>query len=370
MKIINSEDRYIIYNDHVKSYDQLPAGSYTICFNKLMGFYLEKHSDIKSNEEKIYGKHEEKVEKVLNSFDLFNRNLGVILSGDKGIGKSLFARLLAEKSIEKNIPLIIADCYYPGMATFIESIKQRTVILFDEFDKTFAVGKDEDNNPQTEFLPLFDGLSEGKKLFVITCNDIKKLNSYLLNRPGRFHYHFRFKYPTAAEVIEYLTDKLDPKYHDEINKVVSFSQIVELNYDCLRAIAFELNLGNKFEDIMQDLNIINCEEKRYEIMAYFKNGEIMKTNNIIIDLFEKQFLNVYMYTLEGENLCDISFNTGDMIYDKEHRHYFVKPEKVKINYMEYTEGTKEEKQKEDIKRAGLEYLKIKRKSEKPLHYLL
>ena len=39
-------------------------------------------------------------------------------------------------------------------------------------------------------LSLFDGLDNGKKLFVITCNEVERLNAYLLNRPGRFHYHF------------------------------------------------------------------------------------------------------------------------------------------------------------------------------------
>ena len=42
--------------------------------------------------EKAYGVHTEKLEKVMDSFKLFSRSLGVILSGDKGIGKSLFAK--------------------------------------------------------------------------------------------------------------------------------------------------------------------------------------------------------------------------------------------------------------------------------------
>ena len=36
-----------------------------------------------------------KANKVLKSFALFKRSMGVILSGDKGIGKSLFARWAA-----------------------------------------------------------------------------------------------------------------------------------------------------------------------------------------------------------------------------------------------------------------------------------
>ena len=45
--------------------------------------------------EKVYGIHPKKADKVFKAFTKFERNLGVILSGDKGIGKSLFARILA-----------------------------------------------------------------------------------------------------------------------------------------------------------------------------------------------------------------------------------------------------------------------------------
>ena len=84
----------------------------------------------------------------------------------------------------------------------------------------------------------------------------------MINRPGRFHFHFRFEYPTADEVRNYLTDKIDKKYFSEINKVVSFSRKIKLNYDCLSAIALELNEGEKFEETIKDLNIINTYDRK------------------------------------------------------------------------------------------------------------
>ena len=59
----------------------------------------------------------------------------MILSGHKGIGKSLFAKLLSIEAIRNGIPVIIADKYIPGIAAYIESIDQRVMVLFDEFDK-------------------------------------------------------------------------------------------------------------------------------------------------------------------------------------------------------------------------------------------
>lgn len=91
---------------------------------------------------------------------------------------------------------------------------------------------------------------------VVTCNELYGLNDYLINRPGRFHYHFRFEYPSDSEIQEYLCDKLDRNYWSQIDAVIAFSRKVDLNYDCLRSIAFELNTGNDFADAIKDLNMM------------------------------------------------------------------------------------------------------------------
>ena len=243
MKIVESSGRLHLYGDDMKAYDQIPAGTYDICFSKMTGFYLVRRPDMVVDE-KVYGVASEKAAKVMSTFKVFTRNLGVILSGDKGIGKSLTAKMIAKTAVDAGYPVLLASEYIPGIASFIESITQEVMVLFDEFDKTFRSTNDE--NPQDTMLSLFDGTTAGKKLFVVTCNQLRDLNDYLVNRPGRFHYHFRFDYPQAEEIRTYLQDKLDPKYYGEIDPVVQFSSRVVLNYDCLRSIAFELNLGTTF----------------------------------------------------------------------------------------------------------------------------
>lgn len=81
--------------------------------------------------------HTAKVNKILNSFQHFNRNLGVLLSGDKSIGKSLFVKLLALKAMEQGIPVITINNGYDGLTTFIDSIRQEVLIIFDEFNKNY-----------------------------------------------------------------------------------------------------------------------------------------------------------------------------------------------------------------------------------------
>ena len=123
MNVVHSGDTFQIYGDALKTYDKLPVGTYDVCFNKMTGFYLTSHADLVVNEEKIYGSSPAKVEKVLRGFQAVDRNFGVILSGRKGIGKSLFARQLAVRAKDYNLPLILVSCYYPGIADFLSSIQ-------------------------------------------------------------------------------------------------------------------------------------------------------------------------------------------------------------------------------------------------------
>lgn len=285
MKIVNTGNTYRIYDDDLKTYNKLPAATYEVCFHKMMGFWLEKKDNIKLNE-KVYGVHEAKADKILNSFKTTDRNLGVILSGNKGIGKSLTAKLMVEKAVKLGYPVILVNECFPGVANYISEIKQECVVLFDEFDKTFKINKqDQNGGDQDEFLTLFDGLDQGKKLFIVTANKLSDLSDYLVNRPGRFHYHLRFNYPSVDEIREYLTDKLESQYYDQIEEVVKFSNMTDLNYDCLRAIAFELNMGTPFNDAIKDLNITNYEnESRYDLTCILENGMKSVRKNVFIDM--------------------------------------------------------------------------------------
>ena len=98
MKIVNTGIKYQIYDDSLRTFDSLPAATYCVRFSKLSGFYLESRPNMQVNET-VYGPHESKVEKVIASYNAFPRSLGVILSGAKGIGKSMFARLLSTRAI-------------------------------------------------------------------------------------------------------------------------------------------------------------------------------------------------------------------------------------------------------------------------------
>lgn len=362
MKVINTGNRYEIYQDDLQTFDELPAQFYTVRFNKMSGFSLQKYSGLEIKEDKIYGVHMSKVNKVLNAFPTFERNLGVILSGPKGIGKSLFAKKLSIEANKLGYPVIIVRDYIPGIADFIESIEQEVVVLFDEFDKTFA-GKKDGQDPQSEMLTLFDGVSYGKKMFIITCNNVRGLNDYFVNRPGRCHYHLRFGYPTPEEITEYMQDKIDEKYYEEINNVIQFSRKVDLNYDCLRAIAYELNNGESFKEVIKDLNIVNTEKYKYTATLVMADGSI-DTNTFTDDLFDKNNVIVNGFYINNVYIST-KFNVSDCKFDDKNFIYYVDGRDIRISY--------DDEDLEEYKGSGKEfpkpkYMKIERKYDKGIHY--
>lgn len=339
MNIVCSGDVYQIYGDGIATYQTLPTQVYEVGFSQMMGFYLVPRSDMAISEGKIYGNYERRVNKVLTGYKAVDRNFGVILSGPKGVGKSLFVKVLSNAAEQMGIPVVIVSAYYPGIAHFIASIEQDMIVLFDEFEKTFARQSDHGPTPQDEMLTLFDGLEGGHKLFVVTCNEVHNLSNYLLNRPGRFHYHFTLDAPTADEITEYLTDKLAPIYHNCIGDVIRFSKMGKMTYDCLRAIAFELNMGYSLEETFNELNLMRDKAKSFDLTVEFNDGAKYVEyglNDLHLTGRNEKFSR-WMYPQYNANdplylSLRFSFNLAHIQIDEEG--FFVPPEQVEVYYDE------------------------------------
>lgn len=310
MKIVNFGSTYKIYGDDLKTFDKLPASTYKVDFNPMSGFSLEEMENFVSKEEKIYGSHAEKIQKVLKSYDKFNRSLGIVLSGNKGMGKSMFVQLIAEEVIKLGIPVIMVTKPFVGIADFIDEIDQEALVIFDEFEKVFNPRNDKIES-QENLLGLFDGTSQKKRMYAITVNNLRDVNEFMLSRTGRFHYHIRFDYPTASEIEIYLKDKLEKEYHSEINQVVSFANRVKINYDSLRAIAFELNEGYSFKSAIGDLNILTTDAQRYDVKIVFDNDKSVDMRSQRLNLFDET-IQLTTYDNNG-NYFSIKFNPSNAV---------------------------------------------------------
>ena len=330
MNIVNYGNQYQIFGEDVSTSNSLPPLTYDVAFSQMKGFYLVKRENLEEKEEKIYGNSEKKADKVLSAFAQSNRNFGLILSGMKGAGKSLLARVIAQKAIKNNMPVIVVSEYIPGIANFLSSINQEVVVLFDEFEKTFS--KSGDENAQVEMLPLFDGIDSGKKLFIITCNNTSDLSEYMLNRPGRFHYHFILKSPSSDEVKEYMLDKLKGDALKYVDQIVKMSLMNQLTFDCLRALVFDLNMGYSLTETLEDLNI-HESINHFSFMAVYEDGTQFK-KSIVLNLYSKDKINV-CYQISNAFEVEFDFNTADMVYDNTSDCLIVDGSKVSSKYTDW-----------------------------------
>jgi len=247
--------------------DVLPPKVYTVRFNPIEGFHLGITKDKLELPEKIYGNTPQRVQKCIDTYIDRNNSTGILLTGDKGTGKTLLMSLLANQIIEQlNMPVILIKDPYAGsqFTSFIENIGE-CALVFDEFGKMYSSGDRHSNNdsevPQTSLLSLMDGVDKTKRMFILTENSEFDINDFMLNRPSRVYYHFKYRKLDEPSVIGYCED------HD-VSRATT-KDIVDLqrrsrifSFDMLQTIVEEhLRYNESVEDITEDLNIDTREDK-------------------------------------------------------------------------------------------------------------
>ena len=232
-------------------HDTLPAGNYVIKENPMTGaLYLEMIDGFEIHG-KRYGDLNKNTHRILHTFGSRPSTTGVMLAGEKGSGKSLLAKSISLAASDQGIPTIVINAPWCGdrFNSFIQSIDQPCVILFDEFEKVY------DSDKQEAILTLLDGVFPTKKLFVLTCNDKWRIDSHMRNRPGRIFYMMDFVGLSADFIIEYCNDNLKNKGH--IDKLVSIATLFsQFNFDMLKAVVEEMNRYDEApEDALRMLNV-------------------------------------------------------------------------------------------------------------------
>lgn len=254
-------------------HDLLPVGNYTVHKNQMSGeYYLEQIENFTAPA-RIYGNCLRHTQRIINTFNDRAGATGVMLTGEKGSGKTLLSKNVSIELAKHGVPTIVINQSHHGdvFNTFLQTIQQPCVILFDEFEKVY------DREEQEAILTLLDGVFPSKKLFMLTCNDKYRVDQHMRNRPGRIFYMIDFKGLDAKFITEYCEENLKAKHY--INTIVSIANLFsQFNFDMLKALVEEMNrYGDSPQEALEMLNAKPEFDKGSKFaIEIVHNGKVIK----------------------------------------------------------------------------------------------
>lgn len=259
--IIAKEGNNYFFIDNFEEASTLPVGSYRLNFSDRRGYFLSK-LEHKEPPKKRYSNDSLFIEHVMNSVSKTSeKNIGILLTGVKGLGKSFTANYFCDNM---NLPVIKIDTKYSvDMFHFLNSITCPHIIYIDEFEKLYPIQGEGNAITQEKFLSFLDGgmSNDIKKIFIITTNSA--VNDLFINRPSRLKYIRKYHSLDDAVIQEIIDDLLENKEFasDLINNLESTG----LNIDILIKIIEEINLTGQPYSQFKDFFNFNVERKTYDI---------------------------------------------------------------------------------------------------------
>lgn len=293
--------------------------------------------------ERIYGDIREFTKKVLFTYEDRRSNLentGVLLSGSKGDGKSMIAKVLVNDIVRDGVVIYVnRRCTPSVLATFVSRIVasgRRVCVFCDEFEKTYPRNDQRSVAISDALLAIMDGGFVHGVLFVFTANETKQVSEFMMNRPGRIFYHRITDGVSTEFVSEYANDQLVNKAH--LGSIFEVCEnLSKISFDSLKALIKEMNrYGVDAFAAIKDMNISSPKLKggsgdRYTATIMHKGENISHMfkesglNNIRIPNLDN--LSTYLY-LEPK----VDYASDPMIAEKVKKHA-MEPEDTDLNIM-------------------------------------
>ena len=250
-----------------KTFEKLPIGVYNLGLDN-SGYFLTETSEF-SLPNKIYGDMSI-VDRCVKTYESKKRNVGILLSGLKGGGKTVTAKLLANK-VNKPIINISAPYAGPDFIDFITNpILGECVIFLDEYEKIYSSNK-RDSDGNDSLLSLLDGPYETHHLFIFTVNE-PTINSNLINRPSRILYSKEYHGLSQEDVTEIAEDILDDKIFME-DLIMTCNKIYQLSFDILISIIDEVNRFHEPASKCIEFMNLTPRQTYFNIKQWYVNDE-------------------------------------------------------------------------------------------------
>ena len=251
---MNTGNSYSQIDPNFEVTQALPVGVYNLELT-MFGWKLFKFADNFVFPYKLYSLENEFVDHVLKTYENTIGNLGILLNGTKGTGKTVTAKILANRF---NLPVIVLKSMKDNnqsMIEYLSSLNCDCVLFMDEFEKNFE-------EKDSTILQIMDGVynSNHRKIFLLTTNNMS-INENLVGRPSRIRYVKHFGNLSMDTVNEYLDDALEcTEAREEILEYIDSLTISTI--DILKTIVNEVNIHG-MEGLRRAKNYFNVQTNEY-----------------------------------------------------------------------------------------------------------
>lgn len=232
--------------------------------SNVTSYYLQYYKSRFDTPNKLYGDILKNVIRVWNEYVTSGKTTAALFTGLPGTGKTLSAELISNLAIDNDMGVVmcIEIKYTVDLIRFLAQLNN-CVVFIDEFAKVV------DNNITNYMLSMLSDINNTNKLILLTENDPRMINQFILNRPGRVRYHFDSNRLSKAVFEDYCKNfDIKPEFYKELE--LKYRKAKEFSFDQLEVIVDE-HLKYPNEDLDCLLNILNLsalnKTKKFELVA-------------------------------------------------------------------------------------------------------